>query len=188
MFAALIEAGGAGQNIYRHPDNGTAEGDLLDGDLLVAASQPITRIRVRDDGGVDELVLNDNPSAADLGALFGTDGALLGATVYLQTADETQSFAVDGNADAMGGNFAQFRPPTAFITLADTLTAGDRFIFAMTLSSAAVPDQVTNVVAEYQESEDRIRVTWDEPADNGATLIDYDVDYRVDGGGWVGLV
>ena len=135
VFAALVEAGGDRDNIYRHPDNGTAEGDLLDGDLDVAASQPITRIRVRDDAGTDELVLNDNPSAADLGALFGTDGALFGATIYLQTADETQSFAVDGNTDVMGGNFAQFRPPAAFITLADTLTAGDRFIFAMTVPS-----------------------------------------------------
>ena len=132
VFAGLITSGGA--VLYRNDDPSTDEtndsGTLDDGDTEIQPGQQVSRIR-RFSSNV--LLLNDDPSPIFIGDYFDTG---IGATgrIYLQTAQETQSFAVADSVVGSGGDFVNFAGLTEdFDDLLASITLGERFILAFSL-------------------------------------------------------
>ena len=130
----LVEAGVS--NLYQNQTD--TDGTLIDGDDVFSGTQALTRIRWAD----PVLILNDNPSAEDLEAVFASGGAAEDARFHLQTDDGVQSFDIaDVTLDASGGNFTRWSGlPAAWVTLVEGIASGDRFIFGVSVAITQTGD------------------------------------------------
>ena len=128
-FAALIEAA-APANIFQQAPR-PARGSLVDGELdLDSDGTAITRVSWNT--STSQLRLNDNDTAFDMNAFFGTGGAGHDLTLRFQT---TPDNAVEVNVEDVytaGGNNAhvRFNVGSAMAALLNAVGDGDRFIIA----------------------------------------------------------
>ena len=133
---ALLDGGTSGAipmlSAPAHPDDpATSDGSLI-------AIRRGSSVRINDDGG---LHLGDYVSAT---------GAGNDLRVYVQTADDgVASTALDGNLGNVGGNYANVTLNTETETVANAISGGERYIFALarpspelTLSATANPQTV----------------------------------------------
>ena len=147
IFSALIEAGGSGNNIYRHPDNGAARGSIVEGGLVtqVGGVQSVTRLRWAN----NVFIVNDNPFAASIADYFQT-GNGLGATLWIQDADDTESFIGSDNlTGSSSGNVIRFDPPNNFGTVLGNISTGSRFIFALTRAAVSLDTTIESATPEF---------------------------------------
>ena len=100
-------------------------------------NEPVNWLRFRDAGtnaGSQRISLNDDGSL-NLNSFFAASGAGADLTLHIQTGIGTNdliSFPVAGNVAASGANYVIFNVPTLDQALIATISAGDRFIFALT--------------------------------------------------------
>ena len=132
---ALFTAGDAGSAPALYSASGarwTASGSLLAGDAAIGPDQEaIARIMyVMSEQGNPTLRLNDGGPLV-LGDYFGSGGAGHDLTVWVQTAGGTTSFAASSYRLA-GANYINFGLSSQTADLITDITAGDRFILALT--------------------------------------------------------
>ena len=106
-------------------------GMLIDGEIGT-----FTRIRKNTNS---TWQLNDTPNPITLNTFFRDGGDGFGYHIHIQDDEGVASFPVDGTAiDGSGGHFFRWRPPAAFMAVANRITAGERFIVAMTQESTTL--------------------------------------------------
>ena len=132
---ALFTAGEAGSAPALYSASGsrwTASGSLLAGDAAIGPDQEaIVRImHVMSEQGNSTLRLNDGGPLV-LGDYFGSGGAGHDLTVWVQTAGGTTSFAASSYR-SVGGNYINFGLSSQTANLIADISAGDRFILALT--------------------------------------------------------
>ena len=187
ICAALLVASGT-SNYYRDADRGGTD-TPLDGELGLGAGQTVIS-RIRRHAALF-LTLNDNnnPVTLNLGAYFST-GDASNATIYIQTVEGVESFAVSSPTLA-NANTVRFGIPAALDTLLQGIATGDRFILAITTPVVQVtPEPLTAhlALAEATGSTPGVRTfTIDPFADDNAPAILID-PVLVEGGATAYLV
>ena len=138
LVHGLWQAGGSGAALYRSAANGGAQGSFLEGDRELQDGQSIERIR---ESGA--LRFNDQPSDLDLEAFF-TTGPASNGTIYLTTIYGEWSAVVSDVLASSGnhGNNVSFDVTGDFLTALQGIGTGDRFLLAITTSSAPLDGSV----------------------------------------------
>ena len=176
----LIEAGGSGGDIYRHPDHGAASGSIVEGDLELDAGsgQSINRIRWIN----NQFIFSDTPFTENIQDFFES-GDGFGATISIQDADGVQSFIGSDNiTGTQSGNVSRFLPPTAFITILENIIAGSRFILAITRVDTTV--QTLELESSIAPSTPTFSADLDvttPPTGDGVSLFDASITADTDG-------
>ena len=147
-FAALIEVGSSGENLYNDSTRGGSD-TPLEGELGLGSGETVIS-RLWWNGTTLRFNDNDNPVALNLGVYYGS-GAGAGQTIYLVTGDADNhvelSFDVATyypGAGLVGGGWVNWGAgttplPAEVIEQLDGLDLGDRFIIASAAAAGLPP-------------------------------------------------
>ena len=127
-----------------------SQGALVAGDVALDDDSSVVRVMVPNRNG-SLLRLNDDGPLV-MRAFFGSGGDGADLTVWLKTAAGTASFAA-GDVRTAGSNYVNFNVPASERAVLAGISAGDRFVLALT-RPAPVTEDPANAAPAFADSDD----------------------------------
>ena len=145
VVLASFDAGGATTLWAASGSPWGASGTLVEGDVVLDGDTSLIRVMVPNaDGSL--LRLNDGDGNGSDGVLlrdfFAQSGAGGDLTVWVRTAAGTASFAASG-VNKAGRNYVNFNVPVSERSVLAGISAGDRFVLALTRPAPTPPTTTT---------------------------------------------
>ena len=150
----LFVAGSAGGNepaLYAAPSSRwPASGTKVSGDAILGPADnqaEIVRVLYRVDQSKSPILRLNDSGSLRMNRYFGPSGPGRDLEIHVQTSTENERFPVS-DVHSAGSNYVNFHLPSGASTLISSISAGERFILAMTRPSTnAIATNTPTVVA-----------------------------------------